>query len=66
MIISTEGIYTLFDDASVREKLKVMDKWDVMLDDSRNPTSDLLERVDAVLELGKSYRIRIDVTIEEI
>ena len=53
---------TLFDDDSVKEKLRVMSKWDAMFDDSRNPDEDFGERVENMFQLGKTYRI----TIEEI
>lgn len=52
---------TLFDDAAVREKLKVMTRWEAMTDDARNP-ADLADRVEALLAPGRTYR----VTIEEV
>ena len=49
----------LFDDASTRKKVTVMDKWDAMTDDARNPDFEGLEEF---LRWGKRYRI----TLEEI
>jgi len=62
--IQTSKIWTLFDDDSVKKKLKVMDKWDAMMDDSRNPECDIAEQVEKFLELGKSYRVTI--SFEEV
>jgi hypothetical protein len=64
MIEKMEGIYTLHDDEGVRKKLTVMSKWDALLDDARNPTSDFAERLEALLKLGKSYRVTM--TVEEV
>ena len=57
---------TLFDDESVKKKLDVMYKWDAIMDDSRNTEipDDVAEQLDAVLELGKRYKISIK--IEEV
>lgn len=50
---------TLFDDSSTREKVTVMDKWEAMTDDARNPD---FEGLEDFLVWGKRYRI----TIEEV
>ena len=50
---------TLFDGLDTRKKATMMDKWDVMMDDSRNGDFEGLEEF---LQWGKVYRI----TIEEI
>jgi len=47
----------LFDDESVKEKLTVIDKWEAMLDDSRNPKSDMAEQFEKFLKLGHKYEI---------
>lgn len=52
---ATSEPLTLFDDASVKEKLTVMSKWDAMIDDSRNPENDFEERVEAMLKPNKKY-----------
>jgi hypothetical protein len=54
-----ERVVTLHDGPDTREKATVMDKWDVITDDSRNPDWEGLEDF---LQWGKSYRI----TIEEV
>ncbi len=64
---SCSGLFILHDDASVREKLTVMSMWEAMMDDARNvepPYSgaDFAEQIEAIMELGKTYR----VTIEEV
>lgn len=51
-------IFTLFDDDSVREKLKVMNKWDAMMDDSRN-SSYFGDEAEVYLKEGKKYRVSI-------
>ena len=48
---------TLHDEPSTREKFTVMDKWDVMTDDERNPD---FEGLDEFLEWGSTYRITIE------
>jgi hypothetical protein len=50
-------VTALYDDASTRAKLAVMDKYDAMLDDGRNPTTDFAERVETVLTPGRKYRV---------
>ena len=62
--VEMSEVYTLYDDASVRKKCRVMDKWEAMLDDSRNPTDDFTERVEDLLQFGRSYRVTI--VIEEV
>ena len=52
---------TLYDDESVKEKLKWMTKWDAMIDDSRNPEVNIVEQVEDFLQLGKSYKITLKV-----
>ncbi len=52
--ITTDDVLTLYCDDSVRKKLTVMSRWDAMLDDARNPTSDFAERVVEFLRLGQS------------
>jgi len=52
-------IVKLYDDPSTRKKFTVMDKWDVIIDDARNPD---FEGLDEFLEFGKTYRL----TIEEV
>ncbi len=49
----------LFDGPDTRKKATVMDKWDVMTDDARNPD---FEGLEDFLTWGKRYRI----TIEEL
>ena len=49
----------LFDDASTRKKFTMMNKWEVITDDGRNPVWEGLEEF---LQFGKRYR----VTIEEV
>jgi hypothetical protein len=63
-IVSYDQILSLFKDASVKEKLKVMDKWEVMFDDSRNPDINFNDEVEKFLKLGKKYRIQM--SIEEV
>ena len=60
------GTHTLFDDESTREKHTVMDKYDVMVDDSRNPVGEEEEykKLDNFLEWGKKYKFTLKV--EEI
>jgi hypothetical protein len=48
---------TLYDGPWTREKATVMDKWDVMTDDERNPD---FEGLDKFLEWGSTYRITIE------
>jgi len=50
-------VMTLFDDASTREKHLVMDKWDIVCDDERNPE---WEELESFIEFGKSYRVIIE------
>jgi hypothetical protein len=52
-------ILTFFDEPGTREKATVLDSWEVMTDDERNPD---FEGLDDFLEWGKTYRI----TIEEV
>lgn len=52
-------VLTLFDDPSTRKKATVMEKWDVMTDDARNPD---FEGLEDFLTWGKRYRI----TLEEL
>lgn len=60
MVKLFERVLTLFDDPSTREKVTVMDKWEAMTDDERNPD---FEGLDDFLEWGKKYRITVeDVT----
>jgi hypothetical protein len=54
----------LFDDESTRHKLRVMGKWDAMIDDERNPTPEVDDEVEAFLKLGRTYLVTI--TIQEI
>jgi hypothetical protein len=51
--------HKLYDDESVRKKLTVMDKWDAMMDDSRNPHIDVSGKVDEFVELGGTYKITL-------
>jgi len=56
---------SLFDGEDTREKYTVMDKWDVMCDDSRNQEdADIQQEIENFLEFGKKYSITL--TIEEI
>jgi hypothetical protein len=48
---------TLYDGPDTREKFTVMDKWDVIIDDERNPDFEGLEEF---LEWGASYRLTIE------
>jgi hypothetical protein len=60
---SVSSIMTLFDDESVHKKCTIMTKWNAMVDDVRNTSSDHVEEdVEAMLEFGKSYKL----TIEEV
>lgn len=59
--LELSGLFDLHDDASNREKLTVMTKWYALMDDERNPGDDWCDRIDAILELGKSYRLTIIV-----
>lgn len=54
----------LFDDASTRKKLTVMDKMDAISDDFRNDIPDIAVEVETYLQLGKKYRFSLK--IEEI
>lgn len=56
-----EGVFKLFRDMSVREKLKVMTRWEAMLDDARNPDFDWAEQIEKSLKLGKSYRVTLKI-----
>lgn len=47
----------LFDGSDTRKKATVMDKWDVMTDDARNPD---FEGLEDFLTWGKRYRIIIE------
>lgn len=62
--LTVSDTYTLHDDESVREKLTVMSKWDVLHDDGRNPTIDPDDKIEAFLQLGKTYRLTI--VLEEV
>jgi len=55
------GNHTLYDDESVRKKLTVMDKWETMMDDSRNPPFPAYTAVEQFLELGGTYKIMVIV-----
>ena len=55
-------VMKLYDDASVREKLTVMDKMDVMFDDARNAVPNEYYELIKNLELG----VKIKVTVEKI
>jgi len=54
--------FKLFDDDSVREKLTVMSKWEVVFDDARNTNipNDITERIEDYLRLGESYRLTLE------
>jgi hypothetical protein len=53
-----EQTVTLFDDPSVREKLTVMSKWEVICDDARNNDDGFTdEQVSEFMEVGKTYKI---------
>lgn len=59
-----QASFTLYDDESVREKLKVMTKWEVIMDDSRNTQLDALAAVlEQKLKLGDQYHITISKII---
>lgn len=62
--ISVDGEFTLFDDEGNREKHKVMDKFDIVCDDSRNENMLTTEKFEEFLQWGKSYKITI--ALEEI
>lgn len=59
-----EIVLTLFDDESVKRKLTVMSKWEAMNDDARNPHSDMADRVEALVQFGKTYKFTL--TVEEV
>jgi hypothetical protein len=48
---------TLYDGPDTREKATVLDKWEVIIDDERNPDFKGLEEF---LEWGASYRLTIE------
>jgi hypothetical protein len=51
----------LYDDESVREKLKFMTKWETMVDDLRNCSArDMEIEAEKFLEVGKEYTITIE------
>lgn len=50
-------IVTLFDDDDSRDKATVMEKWDVIVDDERNPDFEGLEEF---LEWGATYRLTLE------
>lgn len=51
---------TLYDDESVREKLTIMDKWEIIIDDGRNKESKITsEAVSDFMQLGKKYRVTL-------
>ena len=50
---------TLFDEPGTRKKAAIMDLWEVMTDDARNPD---FEGLEGFLAWGKRYRI----TVEEL
>lgn len=56
---AVSATFTLYDDASVHEKLKVMTKWDAMSDDARNDGESFAERIEAMLDLGQRYEITV-------
>lgn len=60
MMKSISTVEKLFDDASTREKFTVMNKVDVMVDDSRNDDVPFWNALDDFLEWGKSYRITFE------
>lgn len=62
--VVVEGVFKLFNDEGVKKKLEVMTKWEAMVDDIRNPGEDWGDRINAVLSLGKSYKVRI--VVEEV
>lgn len=51
--------FTLYDDASTREKEKVMNKWDILVDDERNMADKLGEDLEEFLEFGKTYIVTV-------
>lgn len=59
-------VFTLFDDDSSRRKLSLgADKWEVMMDDGRNPDyTNANDQVEEFLTIGKSYKIT--ATYEEL
>jgi hypothetical protein len=62
--MTIEGVYTLFDDESTRKNHIVMSKWEIMMDDSRNPEIDMTEIVEKFVQFGGKYRIII--SLEEL
>ncbi len=57
--LTMEVVTTLFDDESVRTKIMMMDKWEALFDDARNPTIDMDGQVEEFLELGNKYRVTL-------
>jgi len=57
-------LFKLFDDKSVREKIKVITKLEAALDDERNTDVplDLAEQIDNMLQFEQTYKL----TIEEL
>jgi hypothetical protein len=60
---SVSVVMTLFDDEGTRTTAKYEGKWDAMAWDERNSDANHVDdRVEELLEFGKTYRI----TIEEV
>jgi hypothetical protein len=57
--VEMSEVYTLFPDSFMKEA--VMTKYDIMLDDARNPENGFAEEVEKFLEYGKTYRITIKI-----
>lgn len=57
--VEMSDIYTLYPDSFM--KGSVMTKFDIMLDDARNPENGFAEEVEKFLEYGKKYRVTIKV-----
>ena len=56
MIKRFERILSFYDDESTREKMTVLDPWDAIVDDARNPD---FEGLDEFLKPGRKYRLVI-------
>lgn len=62
--LTLSEIVSLYDDESAREKNKIMGKWDIVFDDSRNPEVEWDSKFDEFAKFGKKYKITL--IVEEI
>lgn len=57
--VEMSDVYTLYPDSFM--KGSVMTKFDIMMDDARNPENCFAEEVEKFLEYGKRYRVTIKI-----